>query len=103
MKIDCLRFRTLFFRRDWPDLNITFAFTGIDWNPEIGYDKQVPSDAIPWRPYGAGLSYGLTLVLDVDVNEYYCSSTASAGFKVIILFKNLLKTYNKLTELKFLS
>ncbi|XP_035735127.1 pickpocket protein 28-like [Vespa mandarinia] len=70
--------------RDWPDMNITFAFTGIDWNPEIGYDKQVPSDAIPWRPYGAGLFYGLTLVLDVDINEYYCSSTASAGFKMLL-------------------
>jgi len=39
-------------------------------------------DVIPWRPYGAGLFYGLTLALDANMNEYYCSSTAGAGFKV---------------------
>ncbi|KAI4503005.1 hypothetical protein M0802_002049 [Mischocyttarus mexicanus] len=70
--------------RDWPDLNITFSFAGIDWNPEIGYNQEVPPDAIPWRPYGAGLYYGLTLVLDANIKEYYCSSTASAGFKMLL-------------------
>lgn len=44
----------------------------------------MPVDVIPWRPYGAGLTYGLTLVLDVDMDEYYCSSTAGAGFKMLL-------------------
>ncbi|XP_017753882.1 PREDICTED: pickpocket protein 28-like [Eufriesea mexicana] len=69
--------------RDWPDLNITYPSNSIDWNPEIGY-KNVPSDSIPWRPYGAGQYYGLTLVLDADAEDYYCSSTASVGFKMLL-------------------
>ncbi|XP_033190867.1 pickpocket protein 28 [Bombus vancouverensis nearcticus] len=70
--------------RDWSDINMTFPFNNIDWNPETGYDENVPPDSIPWRPYGAGQYYGLTLVLDVDVDEYYCSSTASVGFKMLL-------------------
>ncbi|KAG8035520.1 hypothetical protein G9C98_006966 [Cotesia typhae] len=38
----------------------------------------------PWRPYGAGKYYGLTLVLDTNIKEYYCSSTASIGFKLLL-------------------
>ncbi|XP_076678005.1 pickpocket protein 28 [Andrena cerasifolii] len=70
--------------RDWSDLNITFPFTSIDWNPETGYDENVAADSIPWRPYGAGQFYGLTLVLDADIEEYYCSSSASVGFKMLL-------------------
>ncbi|XP_029036825.2 pickpocket protein 28-like [Osmia bicornis bicornis] len=70
--------------RDWSDLNITFPFNSIDWSPETGYDENVAPDSIPWRPYGAGQFYGLTLVLDADVGEYYCSSTASVGFKLLL-------------------
>ncbi|CAL7937690.1 unnamed protein product [Xylocopa violacea] len=70
--------------RDWSDLNITFPFNSIDWNPETGYDENVGADSIPWRPYGAGQFYGLTLVLDTDIEEYYCSSSASVGFKMLL-------------------
>ncbi|XP_076161404.1 pickpocket protein 28 isoform X2 [Ptiloglossa arizonensis] len=70
--------------RDWVDLNITYPFNSIDWNPETGYDENVVADSIPWRPYGAGQFYGLTLVLDADIKEYYCSSTASVGFKMLL-------------------
>ncbi|XP_061941386.1 pickpocket protein 28-like [Apis cerana] len=70
--------------RDWSDLNMTFPFNSIDWNPETGYDANVSSDSIPWRPYNAGQLYGLTLVLDVDIDEYYCSSTTSVGFKMLL-------------------
>lgn len=64
------------------DLNVTFPFTTVDWTPEDGYAPQTPTDSIPWRPYGAGRHLGLTLVLDAEISEYYCSSTASVGFKV---------------------
>nr|XP_012222920.1 PREDICTED: pickpocket protein 28-like [Linepithema humile] len=69
--------------RDWPEMNITYPSTSIDWNAEDGY-KDMPADVVPWRPYGAGLFYGLTLVLDVEADEYYCSSTAGAGFKMLL-------------------
>lgn len=70
--------------REWPDLNITYPSESVDWNAEKGYDASMPADVIPWRPYGAGLIYGLTLALDVDMDEYYCSSTAGAGFKMLL-------------------
>ncbi|KAJ8913266.1 hypothetical protein NQ315_012884, partial [Exocentrus adspersus] len=35
-------------------------------------------------PRGAGAHLGLSLVLDAQVNDYYCSSTDSIGFKVIL-------------------
>ncbi|CAK9808428.1 Pickpocket protein 28 [Anthophora quadrimaculata] len=70
--------------RDWADLNITFPFNTIDWTPETGYNDSTSADSIPWRPYGAGQFYGLTLVLDADMDEYYCSSSASVGFKMLL-------------------
>ncbi|KAG5332814.1 PPK28 protein, partial [Acromyrmex heyeri] len=69
---------------DWSDLNITYPSESVDWNAEKGYDASMSSDVIPWRPYGAGLIYGLTLALDADIDEYYCSSTAGAGFKMLL-------------------
>jgi len=56
-------------------------------------------DVIPWRPYGAGLTYGLTLALDVDINEYYCSSTAGAGFKVRLTLRKLFFLFYPLNEI----
>ncbi|XP_014484862.1 PREDICTED: pickpocket protein 28-like [Dinoponera quadriceps] len=70
--------------RDWPALNITYPSPSIDWNAENGYNSSNSVDVIPWRPYGAGKYYGLTLALDVDTDEYYCSNTASAGFKMLL-------------------
>ncbi|KAG5316419.1 PPK28 protein, partial [Acromyrmex insinuator] len=69
---------------DWSDLNITYPSESVDWNAEKGYDASMSPDVVPWRPYGAGLIYGLTLALDVDIDEYYCSSTAGAGFKMLL-------------------
>nr|XP_046475640.1 pickpocket protein 28 isoform X2 [Neodiprion pinetum] len=70
--------------RDMSDLNVTFPFTSVDWTPEQGYASKTPADSIPWRPYGAGRHLGLTLVLDAEISEYYCSSTASIGFKMLL-------------------
>ncbi|XP_076650925.1 pickpocket protein 28 isoform X2 [Halictus rubicundus] len=70
--------------QDWSDLNNTFPSNSIDWNPETGYDVKMLNESMPLRPYGAGQSYGLTLSLDADIAEYYCSSTASVGFKMLL-------------------
>lgn len=75
-------------RSEWSDLNITYPFPTIDWKPESGYDENVQPEAQPWRSYGAGQFYGLTIVLDTQTDEYYCSSTASVGFKVKIQFND---------------
>ncbi|KAL4720041.1 hypothetical protein ACJJTC_010005 [Scirpophaga incertulas] len=36
------------------------------------------------NPKGVGTKHGLTLVLDANVAEYYCASTESAGFKIVM-------------------
>ncbi|CAB3366736.1 Hypothetical predicted protein [Cloeon dipterum] len=78
--------RELLFRnpKDLSDLNLTFPFPAVDWTPEEGYPPDAQHDALPWRPVGAGKHLGLTLVLDNEINEYFCSSTASVGFKMLL-------------------
>lgn len=55
-----------------------------DWSPEKGFteDETGDDDYIPRRPLGAGAHLGLTVILDAQINEYFCSSTSSIGFKV---------------------
>ncbi|XP_063988338.1 pickpocket protein 28-like isoform X2 [Diachasmimorpha longicaudata] len=69
---------------EWNDLNIKYDFETIDWKPESGYNTSVAPDTQPWRPYGAGRYLGLTIVLDAKLKQYYCSSTASVGFKLLL-------------------
>lgn len=62
---------------------MTNRYPSVDWNPQSGYPSHTPPDYIPWRPWGIGSHLGLTLVIDAEQDEYYCSSEASLGFKVI--------------------
>ncbi|XP_039287322.1 pickpocket protein 28-like [Nilaparvata lugens] len=66
------------------DLNDSFKFPSADWSPQNGYPANTPHDYLPWRPWGTGSHLGLTLVLDAEQNEYYCSSEASFGFKILL-------------------
>ncbi|KAL0818256.1 hypothetical protein ABMA28_008749 [Loxostege sticticalis] len=66
------------------DLNLTFPSPAVDWTPEKGYPPDAPVDGFPWRPKGIGTSKGLTLVLNANIAEYYCASTKSAGFKILL-------------------
>lgn len=60
-------------------------FTAIEWTAERGF----PPDAdrfttYPRRAAGAGSHMGLTVLMNVHVRDYYCSTTNSAGFKVLM-------------------
>ncbi|XP_049879674.1 pickpocket protein 28-like [Pectinophora gossypiella] len=66
------------------DMNITFPSPSVDWTPEGGYPPDSPPDGFPWRPKGVGTHHGLSLVVDANVAEYYCASTKSAGFKILL-------------------
>ncbi|XP_035448299.2 pickpocket protein 28-like isoform X1 [Spodoptera frugiperda] len=70
--------------RSLNDLNITFPSPAVDWTPEDGYPADAPPDGFPWRPKGIGTHHGLSLVLDANLAEYYCASTKSAGFKILL-------------------
>lgn len=67
----------------------------LDWSPEKGYPKELPNSFYPRAAQGDGMSDGLTLILDGDIDNYYCSSTNGPGFKV----------YNKnlITQILYLS
>ncbi|XP_019890716.2 pickpocket protein 28-like isoform X1 [Musca domestica] len=54
----------------------------IDWNPEKGYPANLPPKYYPRPAYGTGIAMGLSLILNAEVDEYYCSSSSSAGFKI---------------------
>lgn len=57
----------------------------INWNPESGYPKVLPSNYYPRAASGTGVSMGLSLVLDAELDNYYCSTTNGPGFKVSYL------------------
>ncbi|KAG6446862.1 pickpocket protein 28 [Manduca sexta] len=66
------------------DMNITFPSPAVDWTPEDGYPSDAPPDGFPWRPKGIGTQHGLSLILDANIPEYYCASTKSVGFKILL-------------------
>ncbi|XP_048482172.1 pickpocket protein 28 isoform X3 [Plutella xylostella] len=78
--------RDMMFRnpKDLYDLNLTFPLPAVDWTPEGGYPPDSPESGFPWRPLGTGTHHGLTLVLDTNIDEYYCGSTSSPGFKILL-------------------
>ena len=67
-----------------------------DWDPQNGYktepdlheiphdvdiDAYLKNESLPRRSIAPGLHAGLTLGLNVEKDEYYCSGTESVGFK----------------------
>ncbi|XP_076270438.1 pickpocket protein 28-like [Rhynchophorus ferrugineus] len=70
--------------KDISILNQTYPNNVYDWDPEIGFTNTDNGDSIPKRPLGAGAHLGLSVILDANVENYYCSSTRSTGFKVIL-------------------
>ncbi|XP_012159624.2 pickpocket protein 28-like [Ceratitis capitata] len=56
----------------------------VDWSSEAGYPAILPEKFIPMKSLGAGESVGLSFVLDVESEEYYCSTSDSIGFKILL-------------------
>lgn len=54
----------------------------VDWTPETGFGSSSKHGAFPRRARGPGSLMGLNVLLNIDVAEYHCSTTNSAGFKV---------------------
>lgn len=66
--------------------NISYAngYQAVEWNPEGGYPKNLPKNYVPRRTAGTGETLGFSITLDVDVDNYYCSSCSSIGFKIAL-------------------
>uniref|UniRef100_A0A1I8MHV5 Uncharacterized protein n=1 Tax=Musca domestica TaxID=7370 RepID=A0A1I8MHV5_MUSDO len=57
----------------------------VKWTFENGYGQEyLPKRFYPRKTPGAGASKGLTVILNADVKNYYCSSTNGAGFKMML-------------------
>lgn len=61
--------------------------TANDWTPEKGFSSQLLKNDIYGYPrpvVGTGTHLGLSIVVDAGIAEYYCSSTNSYGFKILL-------------------
>ena len=56
----------------------------VDWYSEKGYPNVLPKYFYPQKVAGVGESVGLSIVLDVQKDQYYCSSSNSVGFKIAL-------------------
>ncbi|XP_023158401.1 pickpocket protein 28-like isoform X2 [Ceratitis capitata] len=56
----------------------------VDYSLENGYQNPLPEHYSPMRAIGYGITVGLSVVLNVDSDEYYCSTSNSIGFKLSI-------------------
>ncbi|KAK4879622.1 hypothetical protein RN001_007768 [Aquatica leii] len=70
--------------RELAGLNLSFPPEVDDWDPETGYSQNASIEALPWRATGAGSHLGLSIVLDAQINSYYCSSSTGVGFKILL-------------------
>nr|XP_014286883.1 pickpocket protein 28-like isoform X1 [Halyomorpha halys] len=70
--------------QDVSDLNVTFPIDSVDWSPQRGYPENAPPDNLPRRVRGSGRHLGLTVVVDSEIDEYFCSSENGKGFKVLL-------------------
>ncbi|XP_039958996.1 pickpocket protein 28-like [Bactrocera tryoni] len=55
-----------------------------DWSLENGYQNPLPKYYSPMTAVGSGQTLGLNIILNVEKDEYYCSSGNSVGFKVAL-------------------
>ncbi|KAM7345172.1 pickpocket 12 isoform 2-T2 [Cochliomyia hominivorax] len=65
--------------QDLTDDKVTKA---VNWNPESGYPTQLPEKYYPRPAAGTGVSMGVSLILNAELNEYFCSSTNGPGIKI---------------------
>lgn len=58
------------------------------WTPEKGYSSEElkrDEEKYPRPGSGPGNEYGLNLIMKANIEDYFCSSTNSYGFKVILM------------------
>lgn len=66
----------------------------VNWTPENGYSTNIVKRKLisPRPAAGSGSHLGLFIILNADTDNYHCSSTCSAGFRVgYYIFGNIVK------------
>ncbi|KAH8416199.1 hypothetical protein KR222_010582, partial [Zaprionus bogoriensis] len=67
------------------NLTTKHGFVPVKWDPESGYPPTLPNKFYPHVAVGSGITMGFSVVLNAQLNEYFCSSTNGPGFKVCFL------------------
>ena len=70
----------------WSNWNVKDGYSEPGTHPVIKHgdniEEVLKNESLPRRVITAGLHAGLTVVLNVEKDEYYCSGSESVGFKV---------------------
>ncbi|XP_037930550.1 pickpocket protein 28-like, partial [Teleopsis dalmanni] len=66
------------------NISYTDGSTPVDWDPEHGYPKNLPPQYYPRTAVGTGENLGFTVMLNLEPDEYYCSSSNGMGFKIFL-------------------
>ena len=61
----------------------------------IDYDELFANESMPRRSVAPGNDAGLSIMLNVEIDEYYCTGTESVGFKVMLSVSLFRFTYVK--------
>lgn len=73
---------------EFDSVNDTGTLLASDWTPEGDWPDAATAAArahiYPRPAFGAGSHMGLLVVLNASINDYYCSSTNSKGFKILL-------------------
>lgn len=72
---------------EFDSVSDTGNLTAVNWTPEDGWKNGSRSTTYPRPAAGAGSHMGLSVILEAGLDDYYCSSGNSAGFKVRIISK----------------
>ncbi|XP_061388754.1 pickpocket protein 28-like, partial [Musca vetustissima] len=68
------------FREVVTDEGLCCAFNTL--HPNFLYKANLPPKYYPRPTLGTGIAMGVSVILNAEVDEYYCSTSNSAGFKV---------------------
>lgn len=55
-----------------------------DWTPERGWGENDRKNSYPRPGAGSGSHMGLFVMLNAELDDYFCSSSNSKGFKVYV-------------------
>ncbi|KAJ6633806.1 Pickpocket protein 28, partial [Pseudolycoriella hygida] len=69
---------------EFDSVSNTGNYTAVEWTPEEGWKNGSRSSTYPRPAAGPGSHMGLTVILEAGLDDYYCSSGNSAGFKVLL-------------------
>ncbi|XP_037040267.1 pickpocket protein 28 [Bradysia coprophila] len=69
---------------EFDSVSNTGNFTAVEWTPEDSWKNGSRATTYPRAAAGPGSHMGLSVILEAGLEDYYCSSGNSAGFKILL-------------------